>query len=81
MAVKIFCNSCQKFIKDASPNEISLLRGTEICVDCEGKFSEVLLKIEKIAKTSMVKIERARDDAKVKIDEAMHNVMEGEDGT
>jgi len=80
MAVKIFCNSCQKFIKDAMPNELSLLRGTEICTDCKEKFSEVLIKIEKTAKTSIVRIERARDDAKVKIEEAMRSVMEGDNG-
>ena len=79
MAVKIFCNSCQKFIKDASPNEISLLRGTEICTDCEAGFSKAMEEIERISKRGIVQIERKRDDIKAKLEEAMRSVIGGED--
>jgi hypothetical protein len=79
MAVKIFCNSCQKFIKDATPNEIAGLRGTEICTDCEDGFSIAMREVEKISKRGIVQIERKRDDIKVKLEEAMRNVIGGDD--
>jgi hypothetical protein len=78
MAVKIFCNSCQTFIKDATPNEIALLRGTEICTKCEGGFAKAMEDVIKISKRGIVQIERKRDDIKVKLEEAMRNVMEGD---
>lgn len=80
MAVKIFCNSCQKYIRDAKPDEISMLRGTEICTKCESSYSSTLVQVEKMAKRGIVRIERARDDAKASIEEAMRNVTEGENG-
>ena len=79
MAVKIFCNCCQKFIKDASPNEISNLRGTEICTECEGGFARAMEEVIKISKRGIVQIERKRDDIKVKLEEAMRNVIGGDD--
>jgi len=81
MSVKIFCNSCLKFIKDASPNEISMLKGTEICTECEGKFANAMDEVIKISKRGIVQIERKRDDCKVKLEEAMRNVIGGEDET
>ena len=81
MAVKIFCNSCQKFIKDATPNEMSMLKGTEICGGCEGKFDRAMEGVIKISKRGIAQIERKRDDIKVKLEEAMRNVIGGDDET
>ena len=82
MAVKIFCKSCQKFIKDARHDEIPQLRGTEICVDCEAKYRTAMDDVIKISKRGIVRIETARDKCKADLEEAMRNIIsrEGEDG-
>jgi hypothetical protein len=79
MAVKIFCNACQEFIRDAKTDEIAGLRGTEICADCESRHKTALDEVEKIARRGIVRLENARDKIKAQIDEAMHRVIHGEE--
>lgn len=79
MAVKIFCNACQKLIRDAKPSELSDLRGTEICGDCETRITGLFDEVDKIAKRGMVKIQTTVDKAKSDLEEAMRRVIkEGE---
>lgn len=80
MAVKIFCNACQNYIRDAKPDEISSLRGTEICVNCEQRHKTALDEVEKIAKRGIVRIENARDKIKANLDEAMRRIIGPEKG-
>ncbi|MHC4397761.1 MAG: hypothetical protein ACYS1A_19120 [Planctomycetota bacterium] len=75
MAIKIFCNGCQKYIRDAKYGEIASLKGTEICSDCESRHKTALDEVEKIARRGIVRIETARDKIKADIEEAMRNVI------
>jgi hypothetical protein len=76
MAVKIFCNCCQGYIKDAKPGEISNLKGTEICANCEGKMVELLNEIEKISKRATHQIAEVAGQAKAQIDEVKRRVIQ-----
>ena len=79
MAVKIFCNACQQFIRDARRDELSDLHGTEICVECETRIKGIFDEVERVAKRSVVKIETASSTAKAELEEAMrHVIKEGE---
>ncbi len=37
MAIKVFCNICEKFIKNAEQPEFQKLTGKEMCTDCGEK--------------------------------------------
>ena len=79
MAVKIFCNCCQEFIKEAKPSEICNLKGTEICTKCESKVNETLKEIEKISTRAAHQIAEVRDQAKAQMEEAKRRVVAGKD--
>lgn len=81
MAVKIFCNSCQKFIKEASKKEFSDLTGSEICENCEQKVADALKDIEKTANRAIVQIQTTLGKAKSDIEELMRRVVRGNSGT
>ena len=76
MAVKIFCNCCESFIRNAKPNEIANLKGTEICETCSGKMAKTLEEIETIYKRFMSSVQLARNTAKDEIEEARRKVIE-----
>ena len=80
MAVKIFCNACQRFIRDAKAHEISELRGTEICQECETRIQGLFADVEKTAKRGIVKIENAASKARADMEEAMRRVIKEGDG-
>ena len=75
MAVKIFCNACQRFIRDAKAHELSELKGTEICQECEGRIKGLWDEVESVAKKGTVKIENAVSKAKADMEEAMRRVI------
>jgi hypothetical protein len=76
MAVKIFCNACQQFIRDAKTSEIASLKGTEICKDCDGRMNQLLIEIEKAHGRAIQNINSARDTAKAEIEEAKRRVIQ-----
>lgn len=78
MAVKIFCNACQNFIRDARRDELSELKGTEICVSCETRVQGLYDEVEKVARKSVVRIQNAADKAKADMEEAMRRVIKEE---
>lgn len=78
MAVKIFCNACQHFIRDARRDELSDLKGTEICFPCETRIKGLFDEVDKIAKRSAVKIQSAADKARADLEEAMRRVIKEE---
>ena len=47
MAVKVFCNICEKFVKTVEPNEFQRLTGKEICVECGNNVKEVFDVLER----------------------------------
>ena len=75
MAVKIFCNSCQEFIKNATKNDLNGLTGQEICQPCEAKVKSAFDEVEKAARRGIVQIERKRDDIKVTLERMSKKVM------
>ena len=76
MAVKIFCNCCENFIRNAKPNEISQLKGSEVCEGCASKMSKTLDDIETIFNRFQSAVKLARDTAKGEIEEARRRVIE-----
>jgi len=79
MAVKIFCNSCQRFIRDArNKNEISDLTGHEICQDCEQAVSNMLVEIERVGKRAITAIQGILSSCRAEIEENMRRVIKSE---
>jgi len=79
MAIKIFCNSCQKYIRDAKPGEISSLRGTEVCAECEQSYSELIKKVQKLAAQATNKINTAVNSFMAEAEEAKRHVITPEE--
>jgi len=75
MALKIFCNFCQTYIRDGKPSEVGQLRGDEICEDCSSHIATTFAEVDKIAKRGIVKIENVRDKIKADLENAMRNVI------
>jgi hypothetical protein len=78
MSVKIFCNSCQKFIKDASKNELKTLDGNEICEKCLNFTLAKIEDIKRIARQGIVTVEKARDKALVDLDRSIRKVIQSD---
>lgn len=79
MSVKIFCNSCQKYIKDADKNELKTLDGNEICESCLKFTLDKIDEIKSVARKGVVSIERARDTALVDLDRAIRKVIHSDE--
>jgi hypothetical protein len=77
MAIKIFCNQCQSFIKDATPNEISKLKGDEICQGCKDVNGKIFVEVEAIRNDAIDKIRKLSGDYLAKLDEAMRKAIRG----
>lgn len=78
MAVKIFCNGCQQFIRDAKPSEISSLKGTEVCRVCETRISKSIEDVEGIGKKAIHQINDVLSRAKAEMEEARRRVIDPE---
>lgn len=79
MAVKIFCNSCQQFIKNASKNDFNKLTGSEICEACEAQVKGAFDAVDKTARRGIVQIERQRDDIKAELERMAKKVIKPDD--
>jgi len=75
MAVKIFCNACQNYIRDARKDEMHELKGTEICEECEGKIKNTWAEVDKMQKQIEQRMRVMISDARAKLDEAMRKVI------
>jgi len=75
MAVKIFCNACQSFIKNATKNDLNTLTGDEICSSCETRINTMFVDVEKSARRGIVQIERKRDDIRAELERMMKKVI------
>lgn len=78
MAIKIFCNACQRYIRDARPNEISELKGIEICTDCEDRIKGLWNDVEKLQKQLEQRARVMFSDAKAQLDGAVKKVIREE---
>jgi hypothetical protein len=75
MSVKIFCNSCQKFIKDANKNELKSLDGNEICEECLNFTLAKIEDIKRVARQGIVTVEKTRDKALADLDRSIRKVI------
>lgn len=76
MAIKVFCNSCQRFIKDIQKRDLSDATGTEICTECYNKTVLYVNEVKKIAGETINKINGVLDKALAEFDEAKRRVTE-----
>ena len=76
--LKIFCNSCHEYVRDARPEEISSLRGTEICQNCEAKHSEFLKTVEKASTRAINKINDVVNRFQAECEEAKRHIIKTE---
>ena len=81
MAVKIFCNACKGFIKNATKNEIRSLTGEEVCTDCEALVKNLFDQVSKVAQRGIVQLERKRDKIKVEMDTLRKKVIKADEST
>ena len=79
MSVKIFCNSCQTFIKNASKNDFNKLTGSEICEPCETQVKSAFDAVDKAARRGIVQVERQRDDIKAELERMAKKVIKPDD--
>lgn len=80
MAVKIFCNMCQTYIKDAiNKNEIRNLTGSEVCESCSSKAKTAMDEIIKASKRSIVQIESLRDQRKAELERMYKKVIKADE--
>jgi hypothetical protein len=79
MAVKVFCNACHRFIKEANRNEIKTLTGEEICQNCETTVHNLFADVGKVAQRGIVQLEKKRDDIKAEMDSLRKKVIKGDE--
>lgn len=75
MAVKIFCNQCTNFIREARQAEFSKLTGEEICQTCRERNLKTFSEVEKARDAAIAHIKRVASEHLVKLDEAMRRVV------
>jgi len=78
MALRVFCDSCQKYIKTAKQDEVSELKGPVVCQDCVNKSSAYLKQVEKVAGEAQNKINNVLDAARAAFDDARHRLVDAE---
>lgn len=76
MSLKVFCDTCQEFIKVAKQDEVSELKGPVICQKCLNKSSDYLKQVERIASQAMNSINNTLDRARAEFDDARHKVVD-----
>lgn len=81
MAIKIFCNACKGFIKNAEKGEIKSLTGEEICVDCEKLVTNAFTHVTKMAQRGVLQLEKKRDDIKAEMDRLRKKVIKADEPT
>ena len=78
MPIKIFCNACQQYIRDAKRSEIGMLPGKEVCEDCELKMQMTWRQIDKIQHRAEQRINKAVSKIRAELDEAINRVVKPE---
>ena len=73
MAVKIFCDACQQYIRDA--NQDDDLRSGAICPDCKLLMKGIFIDVHKIAQRAISTIQKKESSAKAELEEAMRRVV------
>ena len=77
MGVRIFCNTCETFIRNAKKEEFKTLSGDEICTGCAGKIETGIQAFEKAADRAIKQIGIKRTDGKATLDRMLAKVVEG----
>jgi len=66
MAIKVFCNICEKFIKNAEQSEFQKLTGNEMCTECGEKVKGLYQILDEKIKDYTAELERKLFQAKKK---------------
>lgn len=74
MALKIFCDACQRYIRDAHRNDD--LTGNEVCSNCAGKMEATFNEVTKIEKRCISAIQKQASNARAQLEEAMRRVID-----
>ncbi len=64
MAIKIFCNICDKFIREISQTEVSKITGEEVCAVCQKKINNAFMELDNAEKEFQKAINQIFTDAK-----------------
>ena len=73
--IKLFCNQCQRYIRDAVQKDMSKLVGDEICEDCRDRNKEAFKEVDMIQRQASSAINALADKYKVQLDEAIRKVL------
>jgi len=80
MSLKLFCNVCHNFIREATAKDVGKLTGEEICPDCMGKTKDAYDAIEKSAHRTCRKIDALAQKGRAELELIMARVMKREGG-
>ena len=73
--IKLFCNQCQNYIRDAVQKDMSKLTGDEICETCRDRNKETFKEVEAIQRRAQSEINGLADKYKLELDEAIRKVL------
>lgn len=76
MAIKLFCNTCERFIKNLKPVEIADYRDGAMCSECEKRINGLYLKIEKLRDSTTHRLNKILDKAKAELELLLKNVVQ-----
>ena len=79
MALRVFCDSCQTFIKIAKQDEVSELKGPVVCQACLNKSSAYLKQVEGVAAQAVNEIHAVLDRARAAFDDARHRLVDAKE--
>ena len=74
MPLKLFCDFCEKFIRNAHPND----KGEQICPECGDRIKGIYDEIDKLSRTTQLSIQKISDKGKAKIEMALARVVKEE---
>lgn len=64
MAIKIFCNICDKFIQEVPQTDIGKITGNEVCSVCQKKINGVFIELDNTEKDFQKTISQLYANAK-----------------
>ena len=76
--LKLFCNSCHKYIREVDPMKAGKLTGEEVCQECAGKMEGAIDELVQLSKRAQFSIQKKADKAIADIDLIRSKVLKGQ---
>lgn len=76
MALKLFCSTCNKLLKEVTPDEASRLPEKVICKECEDFTRDLLDKLNADYKRLSNNLANVHNKAVVKLEETIRKALE-----